>query len=193
MMNIGLFGGTFNPIHLGHMALARECLRSMELSKVIFIPAFMPPHKEIQGNASARDRAEMVELAIKGCDDLELSTYEIDKKGTSYSIDTIKYFIAKYGKGTEFFFLTGSDSLKELKDWKSIDEIMRLVKLVVAKRPGYALDRIYGDRVIYLEMNETDISSSVIREGVAGGLPVDHLMPSGVWEYIRRKGLYGEG
>ncbi len=109
-MKIGLFGGTFNPIHLGHLVLAQECWFSLSLDKLVFIPAFMPPHKNVDGDILVSDRLNMVRLALEGDKRFEISTYEIDRGETCYTVDTIKHFVGHYGANNEFFFIAGDDS-----------------------------------------------------------------------------------
>ena len=109
-MRLGILGGTFNPIHVGHLILAQECWYRFSLEKVIFVPAFKPPHKEVEDDISPQHRLDMVRLFIEKDKRFEISTYEIDKEGVSYSIDTIDHFKDKYGPDAELFFLTGSDA-----------------------------------------------------------------------------------
>ncbi len=189
-MKIGLLGGTFNPIHIGHLILAQECWYRLSLDKVIFIPAFMPPHKGVEDGLSAADRLNMVRLALEGDDRFEISTYEIDKEGTSYSIDTIRHFREKLGKGGEIFFLAGGDSAEGLSAWKDIDDILRESTFVIATRPGWGDNSPYEKEVKRVVMPMIEVSSSAIRERIKNGEPIDCLVPSKVVSYIRRKGLY---
>jgi len=191
-MKIGLLGGTFNPIHTGHLILAQECWHRLGLDKVIFIPAFMPPLKDTKPEVGPADRLNMVRLALEGDDRFEISTYELDKKGTSYSIDTIKYFKEQHGGQAEIFFLTGSDSAESLSMWKDIDDILSLTNFVIATRPGWGEKSSYEDRLTRLVMPSIEISSSMIRERIKKREPIDFLVPASVVGYIRNKGLYRE-
>ncbi len=191
-MKIGLLGGTFNPIHTGHLILAQECWHRLGLDKVIFIPAFIPPLKDAKPEVGPADRLNMVRLALEGDDRFEISTYELDKKGTSYSIDTIKYFKEQHGGQAEIFFLTGSDSAESLSMWKDIDDILSLTNFVIATRPGWGEKSSYEDRLTRLVMPSIEISSSMIRERIKKREPIDFLVPASVVGYIRNKGLYRE-
>ena len=189
-MRIGLFGGTFNPIHLGHMVLAQECWYHLALDKVFFIPSCVPPHKKVEGDVTVADRLNMVRLAIEGDNRFEVSTYEIDSAGTSYSINTIKHFREEYKGKAEFFFLSGADSVENLSMWKHPQEILRLSTFIVATRPGWQETGVYEGMVQRIDIPSIEVSSSNIRERIRSRQPIDYLVPSRVAEYIRDKGLY---
>lgn len=191
-MKIGLLGGTFNPIHMGHLILAEECWYKLGLDKVVFIPAFIPPHKDVEGGVSPADRLNMVRLALEGEKRFEISTYELDKGGTSYTVETLTHFRGVYGGTAHLFFITGADSAESLSMWKDPDEILSLATFVIATRPGWGKDSPYNDRVTRLEMPEIEISSSMIRQRIKLREPIDYLVPSRVLDYIRNKGLYRE-
>ncbi len=189
-MKIGIFGGTFNPIHVGHLELAQECWHKLTLDKVVFVPAHIPPHKDVEGDCPSSDRLNMVRLALEGDSRFEISTYEIDKKEVSYSIDTIKHFKEKYGTGTELYFLIGSDWIKELSTWKDIDKILEEVTFVAVNRPGFEGKTEYKNKVKEIFIPGIDVSSSDIRKRVKEKKPIDFLVPAKVVAYIRNKGLY---
>ncbi len=190
-MRVGMLGGTFNPIHMGHLVLAEECRRRFQLDKVVFIPAHIPPHKEVECGVSAAGRLSMVRLALESEDNCEVSTYEVDKKEVSYSIDTVKHFKEKYGQGAELFFLTGSDWAEDLATWKNIDEILDLITFVIASRPGGSEEKSpYEDKITRITIPALDISSSNIRDRIKKREPVETLVPGSVAQYIRNKGLY---
>ncbi len=191
-MRIGLLGGTFNPIHLGHMVLAQECWHHLALDKVYFIPAYMPPHKQIEGDATVADRVNMVRLALEGDDRFEVSTYEVDSEVKSYSVNTIKYFKEKYNEGAELFFLSGADSAESLSMWKDPDEILKLSTFVVATRPGWGEESAYEGLIHRIVIPNIEVSSSNIRERIHNRQPIDYLVPDKVVSYIRKKGLYRE-
>lgn len=189
-MKIGVLGGTFNPIHIGHLVLAQECLFRFKLGKVIFVPAHIPPHKGVEGDVSAVDRLEMVRRAVKDEPLFEVSAYEIDKKGTSYSIETIEHFKDMYGKDVEIYFLAGSDWAETLSTWKEIDRILKLTTFVVAARPGWGIKSPYRDKITVIDIPGIGVSSSMVRERVGKGEPVDYIVPKEVVEYISDKRLY---
>jgi len=197
-MKIGVLGGTFNPIHLGHLILADECLYQLGLDKVVFIPTGLPPHKTIEGDISPGDRLNMVRLALEGYGRFEISTYEIDKNGLSYSIETIKHLKAKYGESAELFFLAGEDSGESLSLWKDFKDILRFTTFVVANRSGIpvgaGLARPVNDHIknnlTRIKIPDIEISSTMIRERVKHHQPIDFYLPPKVVNYIRNKGLY---
>ncbi len=189
-MRIGMLGGTFNPIHMGHLALAQECRRCLSLDKVVFIPAYSPPHKDVEYRVSAVDRLNMVHLCVDGDSGFEISTYEIDKQGTSYTVETIEHFRDKYGRDARLFFLTGSDSAKDLSTWREVDRILSMTTFVIASRPGWDMDTLFDEKVTRVLIPRIDVSSTVVRDRVRNNEPVDHLVPPAVVRYIREKGLY---
>ncbi|MDD5006058.1 MAG: nicotinate-nucleotide adenylyltransferase [Candidatus Omnitrophica bacterium] len=187
-MRIGIFGGTFNPIHFGHLVLAEQAFEKLNLGKVIFIPSFQPPHKNNPGVVSAVHRYKLVSLAIKGNPRFEISDIEIKRKGFSYLVDTLKGFKRIYPK-SELFFISGSDVSGQIGKWRAINEILGLCKFVLAKRPGYRLKK-YNKDISVISITELDISSSMIRRKIKQGQSVRYLMPMRVYKYIKNKGLY---
>lgn len=188
-MKIGILGGTFNPIHIGHLILGEEALWKLKLDKVTFVPAYLPPHKEQEGIIDAEHRFKMVSLAIEGNPKFEVSRIEIDAKEKSYSVDTIKRFKQQYGAEAEIFFIAGSDSLKELFSWKEVNEIFALSKFIVAKRPGYPIEEL-PQHVQAVVITEIEISSSDIRKRLKEGRSIRYLVPESVREYIKKNKLY---
>jgi len=188
-MRIGLFGGSFNPIHNGHLALARGAKRQLNLDRVIFIPAYIPPHKSPEELIDAQDRLNIVSLAIEAEPGFEVSSYEIDKKGKSYSVDTVRHFKANCAQDTELFFLIGADSLEELNTWKDADEILKLSYFGVCARPGFSIDKT-SERIHEFTITPVDISSTRIRKDIRGGKGVSGSLPPPVEEYIGKKNLY---
>ncbi|MEA3489125.1 MAG: nicotinate-nucleotide adenylyltransferase [Candidatus Omnitrophota bacterium] len=191
-MKIGLLGGTFDPVHAGHLVLAQECWFRLGLDKVIFIPAYVAPHKDVEGSVSAADRLNMVRLALEGDDRFGISTCEIDSGRISYTIETIKHFREISEEGTEIFFLTGADSAESLSMWKEVNEILSLVTFVIATRPGWGEKSPYEGRVKRVIIPGIEVSSSDIRERIRKREPIDYLVPASVVKYIRNKGLYRE-
>lgn len=187
-MKIGIFGGTFNPIHFGHLVLAEQAYEKLSLNKVIFIPSFYPPHKKNSGIVSAFHRYNMVKLAIQNNRRFKVSDIEIKRKGHSYLVDTLKELRRVYPKAV-LFFISGSDVSNQIAKWKSIDKVLSLSKFVLAKRPGYRLKK-YNKKVSVISITELDISSSIIRRKIRTGRSIHYLMPMRVLKYIKEKGLY---
>lgn len=188
-MRIGILGGTFNPIHIGHLILAEEAHFKLKLDKLIFVPAFIPPHKSAQDVISARDRLAMVKLAIEDNPSFDVSTYEIDSKKKSYSIDTLREFRSVYGDEAQLCFITGSDSLKDLFSWKNINDIFKISKFIVANRPGYPIKEIpkEADTVV---ITPIEVSSEDIRKRLKEGRSIRYLVPEKVRKYILDNNLY---
>lgn len=188
-MRIGILGGTFNPIHIGHLVLAEEAKESLKLDRVIFIPAFMPPHKNSSSIINPDDRLQMVCLAVQGNDAFEVSDIEIRKQRMSYSVYTLRDLHKQYGKGTGFFLITGSDSLGELTSWKNIQEVFRMSQFVVASRPGFPVKDVPSQIKVVL-ITPLEISSTQIRRKIREGHSIRYLVPDPVRGYILEKGLY---
>ncbi|MCM8792245.1 MAG: nicotinate-nucleotide adenylyltransferase [Candidatus Omnitrophica bacterium] len=187
-MRIGILGGTFNPIHLGHLILAEEVGYKLNLDKVIFVPTYLPPHKDTSEIASAIDRFKMVKLAIKRNRRFSVSDIEIKRKGRSYTIDTIQEFKKMYPHD-ELYFIIGSDLISYLDSWKDLDRILKLIKFIVATRPGYSLSSL-PDYISKLDIRAIDISGFQIREAIKNKKPFRYLLPEAVYKYINKKGLY---
>ena len=185
---IGILGGTFNPPHFGHLMLAEEALRQLKLDKVIFIPALLPPHKRLR-NDDPRMRYKMAVLACKDNPAFLVSTIELDRNSVSYSVDTLGELKKRYGASAEFFFITGSDSLRELKSWKENKKLFTLAHFVVARRPGFPI-RGRKPGMMLIEMIPLDISSSMIRNRIKGSLSVKRLVPAAVVKFIKKHRLY---
>lgn len=188
-MRIGILGGTFNPIHIGHLILAEEARFKLKLDKLIFVPAFMPPHKDTLGLVDARDRLEMVRLAIEDNPAFEISTFEIDSRKKSYSIDTLKEFRAIYGDDAQLCFITGSDSLKDLFSWKDINDIFKISKFIVANRPGFPLKDVPKEAETVV-ITPIEVSSEDIRKRLKEGRSIRYLVPDKVHKYILGHKLY---
>lgn len=189
MKRIALLGGTFNPIHIGHLILAEEALSKLKLDKVIFVPSYIPPHKSVDADIRPQDRLKMVELAIEDNAAFEVSNFEINRKKTSYSIDTLKDYRAKYGEDTILYFITGSDLLKDLFSWKNVNDIFKISKFVVANRPGYPVKDVPKE-VETVVITPIEVSSEDIRRRLKSGRSVRYLVPERVRAYITEKKLY---
>lgn len=189
-MKIGILGGTFNPVHIGHLILAEEAREKLSLDKVIFIPANLPPHKDDVDIADPQARLRMLKLAVKGNKHFTVSDIEIKRSGRSYTIDTIKALKDKY-KNDELYFIIGSDLLKYLEGWKDLNEIFKIVKFIAATRPGYPLENIPA-YIKTLGIRAVDISGFSVRECVKEGKSFRYLVPEAVFEYINKTKLYGK-
>ena len=196
---IGIMGGTFNPIHNGHLTLAEHAYREYFLDEVVFIPSGKPSYKAGIWIASDRDRLEMVHLAIEEKPYFSLSTMEIDRTGNTYTVDTMKQLQRENGKDT-YYFLIGADSLFDLKEWYRVEELLKITKFIVATRhhanmqdlhnAAEQLSNQYGTEFSFLNMPNIDISSSDIRARLKEGKSISNMIPSKVEDYIRRQKLY---
>jgi len=187
-MKIGILGGTFNPIHLGHLILADEVREKLHLDKIIFVPTYLPPHKVDGDIILAEHRIKMLELAIKDNSCFVLSDMEIKRGGRSYTIDSIKAFSKLYAQD-ELYFIIGSDLFKYLNEWKDLKEIISMVKFVVATRPGYPLENI-PHYITTIDIRAVDISAFEIRQRVKENYSFRYLVSEGVKDYILQEGLY---
>jgi len=198
-MNIGVLGGTFDPVHSGHLVISEEARRRFSLNKVLFVPAGKPWLKTNREITPAVHRVEMVKRAIVGNASFELSTMEIDRPGPSYSVDTVAALHQKLGAGAGIFFLIGWDSLAELPQWQEPSRLIRLCKLVAVTRPGLSRPDLKSlessipgitQSVVWLDIPPINISSSDIRDRTAQGLSIHDLVPDDVESYIKEKRLY---
>ena len=189
-MKIGILGGTFNPVHVGHLILAEEAREKLGLDKIIFIPANLPPHKDNIDIANPQARLKMLKLATKGNKYFVVSDIEIKRLGRSYTIDTIKTLKDKYSKD-ELYFIIGSDLLKYLEEWRDLNEIFKIVKFIVATRPGYPLENIPA-YIKTLGIRAVDISGFSVRQCVKEGKSFRYLVPEAVFEFINKTKLYGK-
>jgi len=187
-MKLGILGGTFNPVHIGHLILAEEAREKLGLDKIIFVPTNLPPHKENSNIAAAAQRLYMLKLAIKGNKNFGVSDMEIKRLGRSYTIDTLRELKRKY-PSDELYFLIGSDLLKYLDEWKDLSEINRMVKFIAATRPGYPLEKIPSD-IQTLGIRAVDISGFEVREAIKNNKSFRYLVPESVFVYINKNRLY---
>ncbi|KEH97449.1 nicotinate-nucleotide adenylyltransferase [Clostridium botulinum] len=199
MKKKGIFGGTFDPIHNGHLHIAYEALYKLNLDKIIFIPSGNPPHKTNKSVTNAETRYKLVERVIKNEKKFEVSRYELEKKSFSYTYQTLQYFNEKE-PDTEWYFITGADCLMELNSWKSIDEILKLCHFVVFRRNGYSMNDIikqkkqiehrFNKSIIFLDIPIIDISSTFIREKSREEKNVSYLVPEVVSKFLKESHLY---
>lgn len=193
-MRIGIFGGTFDPPHNGHLAIANAARAQLELDEVMFVPTNRNPLKTTK-RSSARDRMEMVRRAVLDTDGFSVSDIEIARGGPSYAYDTISELV--YMRPADYWWIMGSDALKEFEKWKNPDKLSRLCRLAVAVRPpGNArdvLDRTpdwLRSKVDILAVPPSEVSSTEIRMRLGGNKSVAHLLPSNVLDYIQERKLY---
>lgn len=197
MKKIGLFGGTFDPIHCGHIALARRVLETFSLDEIIFIPAGTPPHKRSEGVTDSNHRFSMVKKAISGESRFSVSDFEINRNEPNYSYITIGYFKERY-PDDEIFFIIGGDSFRDLPLWKNYETLLSMCSFIVVSRAGVAPESYFEKysgcelppRVFFLKDFLYDVSSTEIRDRIAEGQEISSLMPSGVSEYIKTNKLY---
>ncbi|MBN1871757.1 MAG: nicotinate-nucleotide adenylyltransferase [Candidatus Omnitrophica bacterium] len=187
-MRIGLLGGTFNPPHYGHLILAQWCQQSLGLDKVVFVPAYIPPHKSVRDNRALL-RYRMLKLACNENSLFEVSDIEVRRKEVSYSVYTIQRLRASYGKKAKIFFLIGADSYNDLHTWKDVKEIRKLASFVAVNRPGYKIKN-KKETFQYVKMPQIDISSSLIRKRVRSGMSIKYLTPDAVIDLISRYNMY---
>ncbi|MFC1993277.1 nicotinate-nucleotide adenylyltransferase [Chloroflexota bacterium] len=199
MMNIGVLGGTFDPIHKGHLLIAEEVRAGLNLAEVLFVPAGQPQLRKQAPLASAEHRLQMVRLAIADKPGLQISTIEMERAGPSYTVDTIAELKSQLGAGNVLFFILGWNSLSELPQWREPSRLIRMCRLVAVPRPGYPrpdLEALENDipglsqSVALMDKPLIEVSGTVIRERVARGLSIDNLVPEPVERYIREHGLY---
>lgn len=190
-MKIGIMGGTFDPIHKGHLALARAARNQYFLDKVLFIPAFLPPHKEDRCDLIApRHRYRMVELAVCGENGFEVSDLELKRGRVSYTIDTLRELRRKYPQD-EFFMILGADTLKDIPNWHEASRVGDYVRLLAAPRGGVCENEIRSLGADWIQMSECPVSSSQIRRKMLDQQDITDDVPSRVADYILRMKLYG--
>jgi len=215
-MRIGLFGGTFDPIHWGHLRSAEEVREAYALDRILFIPTSKPPHKSGQTKTSARDRLSMVRLAVARNPNFKVSTVEINRPGVSYSIDTLRYFAARNRGKHSYHFILGLDAFREIGSWKNFEKVFPLCNFIVTSRPGsskshllsgvsVAVRKLFcydreeknyrhrsGNTLHFLQLTDFAVSASDIRSRVRQGKSIRYLVPTAVADYIKKRRLYRE-
>lgn len=199
---IGIMGGTFDPIHNGHLIIAEYSRITFDLEEIIFMPTGIPAHKIDNKIASINYRYEMTLLGINSNPHFSISPLEIQREGITYTIDTIKYLQSK-NEYAELYFIMGSDSLYNIYKWKDYKELLGLCKFIVAKRPNQdnnklkeeieELNNNYSSSIYILEAPLIDISSTIIRDRIKSNLSIKHLVPESVEQYIKKNKLYVGG
>ena len=198
-MKIGVLGGTFDPIHRGHLAIAESARAKLSLAEVYFVPAARTPMKEDGSILAAEHRVRMVRLAIADYPYFKLSMIEIDRPGPSYTVDTIAELRDNLGVENELFFIIGWDSLIQFPRWRQPERIIQICHLVAVPRPGYSLPDVgpleaaipgLSQRLIILDEPKIDISATEIRQRAKSGESISHLVPEAVEGYIKENKLY---
>ena len=211
-MRLGILGGTFDPIHFGHLRLAEEMCEELDLSKVLLMPGAQPPHKGGPLMAPFSDRLEMTKIGAECSDYLEACDIEGRRKGPSYSIETIRIIREEYGNQIELFFILGSDAFREINTWKDFKSLFQITNFVVIERPGITLEELSsftgslgmdfteenagdfinssGNHILLKKTILMDISSTKIRQNIRAGKSINFTVPQKVKEHIIRKGLY---
>ncbi len=206
-MNIGIFGGTFNPVHFGHLRTVEEIREGFNLEIIYFVVAKIPPHKNSENIASASERYRLLKIAIKNNPFFKPSSIELRRKKTSYSFDTIMYFKKKF-KDDNLYFIMGADAFKEIYTWFKYKEILKNIDIIVMARPEYncdyeLLERLgykkcekrvfvnsYCKKVFFYNVTQLDISSSKIRDYIGKNLSVNYFLPEKCIKYIYKNKLY---
>ncbi|MCL2817184.1 MAG: nicotinate-nucleotide adenylyltransferase [Clostridiales bacterium] len=198
MLKIGIMGGTFDPIHFGHLVTAESARCRYGLDKVIFVPSGNPPHKKERQITESAHRMKMCLLATATNGFFEVSPIEAERPGYSYAYDTVCAFGELYGEGSQLFFITGADAIMEILTWKNVGLLMEKCRFIAASRPGFRLDlsnvleERFLSRVEFLEVPALAISSSDIRRRVRAGESIKYLLPEAAEAYIFENPLYQE-
>lgn len=200
MSKVGIMGGTFNPIHLAHTEMAKVCLRQQDLDKILFMPSKNPPHKKDKSILPENERAVMVKVAVSEYDKFVFSDFELQRKGTTYTADTLR-LLQEENPDDNYYFIMGADSLLYLDKWYRPQEILKRAVILAIGRDGSTPDELKEKRkelikqydkadIRFVHMRQMDISSSMIREGIAHGENMEKYLDKEVWNYINENGLY---
>ncbi|MGT2807477.1 nicotinate-nucleotide adenylyltransferase [Streptococcus iniae] len=184
---VGIMGGNFNPVHHAHLVVADQVRQQLGLDEVLLMPEFKPPHVDTKETISEKHRLNMLNLATKGYDGLTIETIEIERKGISYTFDTMTLLKEK-NPDVDYYFIIGADMVDYLPKWHRIDELVEMVQFVGVQRPKYKTGTSYP--VIWVDVPLMDISSSMIREFIKKGRQPNYLLPKNVLDYINEEGLY---
>ncbi|MGW0434281.1 nicotinate-nucleotide adenylyltransferase [Micromonospora sp. NPDC003197] len=189
---VGIMGGTFDPIHQGHLVAASEVADRFELDEVVFVPTGQPWQKADEPVSPAEDRYLMTVIATASNPRFQVSRVDIDRGGPTYTVDTLRDLRAEYGPKVELFFITGADALEKILSWKDLDQMFELAHFIGVTRPGFELTDAHlpADTVSLVQVPAMAISSTDCRRRVAAGEPVWYLVPDGVVQYIAKRGLY---
>jgi len=193
-------GGTFDPIHYGHLVTAEAARKEFGLERVVFLPSGIPPHKDPKAVTGAEHRYMMTVLATLSNPHFDVSRVDIDREGVTYTVDSLKILKQLFGESTELYFITGADAILEIVSWKNSDQLLKLAHFIGATRPGFSLQSVpkltqewlasHPERVHLIKVPALAISSTDIRERVRAGDSIRYLVPEPVEHYIRRHNLY---
>ncbi len=188
---IGIWGGTFDPPHIGHLIIAQEVKEKLKLDQIFFIPAALPPHKKKIKISPSLARLQMINLAVKDNPDFRVLDLELKRKGASYTVDTLRDLTRRY-PGTQFFLILGEDNLNYIQSWKDLHEIFSLAKVIFVPRPGFKNNKAKSrlKKGVFLKLRGIDISSTEVRERIKKGKSIRYIVPDEVQKYIKKKGLY---
>jgi len=199
-MRIGIMGGTFDPIHLGHLVTAEAARHQFSLEQVLFVPSGQPPHKLGRQVTGAEHRYLMTFLAIASNPDFQIARLEIDRPGHSYTFDTVIQLAAEYGRTAELYFITGADVMRDILSWHRAEELLKACHFVAASRPGFTLENYMNKEdlarfrnqgnIHFISVPAMAISSTDVRRRVAGGESIRYLVPDAVENYIYKNKLY---
>jgi nicotinate-nucleotide adenylyltransferase len=196
-VQLGILGGAFNPPHLGHLWLAQEAHARLELDQVLLVPVGRAPHRTLAGDPGAEQRLRMVELASEGDERIVASPIEVERPGTSYTVDTLTS-LREIAPAAELTLILGADQARRLRSWQRPEDVLRLARLAVAEREGVTRDDVVAEldglegaqSTIGFALPRIDVSSTLVRDRVAEGLPIRYLVPERVAEHIASEGLY---
>jgi nicotinate-nucleotide adenylyltransferase len=188
--SIGIFGGTFDPIHKGHIAIAKQAMKQLSLTRVYFVPTSIPPHKQLRSSATAKHRLAMVKLALEGQNNFKVSSLELQRGGISYTIDTVKSF-KKLFPSEKLVLIVGEDNLTQFTSWKSPKTILQLCSLAVYKRKNISRTLInYTYSYEMIKGPFLPVSSTEVRQKIEHGKSISRLLPKSVLSYIKQHSLY---
>jgi nicotinate-nucleotide adenylyltransferase len=197
-VRVGIFGGTFDPVHQGHMIIAEQVMDELNLARVVFVPGGIPPHKEASSvRASAEDRFDMVQAAVAGNERFSVDRIEVEAGRPMYSVETVR-LLKERSPGEDWYFITGADEVSNLLAWKEPDRLLEEVVMVAATRSGYDLSKLDHlearlrnfDRIFPVECTRVDISATGIRRRILQGKSVRYLVPEEAYTVIRERRLY---
>ncbi|MEA5085341.1 MAG: nicotinate-nucleotide adenylyltransferase [Lachnospiraceae bacterium] len=198
--NFAILGGTFDPIHFGHISVAEAVLNQTNVEKVLLIPSGKPPHKEHEDVSDGCTRLEMARLAVEGHKNMLVSSIEIDRGGMTYTVDTVAQLKELLGDEVEFKFIMGADAIHYITTWKDYKHLLHLCSFIAVTRPGYnknamakeieKMEEHFKCDIEFIEIPPVDVSSSQIRENIGNGISINGMVPDKVEDYILKKGLY---
>lgn len=201
-LRYAIMGGTFDPIHFGHLAAAEAVKEELHCDKVLFIPSGNPPHKKMRTLTDVKHRFTMTAMAVSSNPDFELSNIEISRTGYTYTLDTVKQLLDFYNNNVELIFITGADAILEVETWYKVEELLKLCSFVAVNRPGYEKSKLeqklqylqskYNSRLYSIDVPGLNISSTDIRNRVKEGRSIKYLVPEEIEKYIYKYELYKE-